>query len=279
MANLTYEDKIYLEKYLQMEGGYVLDFSNNSLRQFVNDNVRLDIYDNKYDKYGGSKARRIRAIWDVESDYLIGKLLKSFISYYKAKQIVNTYNFNASKDLEQSCEKIVERLLREEVSSHTDLITPLYDESDFSKLATNIKEHIEKNEPELALDRLHTFYVKFIRGLCTRHQIVYTNSESLNAIFGKYIKHLESLNIIESDMTIAILKYSINLLEKYNDVRNNKSFAHDNKLLNYKESLYIFDTLARLKGFIDSIEDKIKLKQKQEEKEARAKASNWDLPF
>lgn len=279
MANLTYEDKIYLEKYLQMEGGYVLDFSNNSLRQFVNDNVRLDIYDNKYDKYGGSKARRIRAIWDVESDYLIGKLLKSFISYYKAKQIVNTYNFNASKDLEQSCEKIVERLLREEVSSHTDLITPLYDESDFSKLATNIKEYIEKNEPELALDRLHTFYVKFIRGLCTRHQIVYTNSESLNAIFGKYIKHLESLNIIESDMTIAILKYSINLLEKYNDVRNNKSFAHDNKLLNYKESLYIFDTLARLKGFIDSIEDKIKLKQKQEEKEARAKASNWDLPF
>lgn len=279
MANLTYEDKIYLEKYLQMEGGYVLDFSNNSLRQFVNDNVRLDIYDNKYDKYGDSKARRIRAIWDVESDYLIGKLLKSFISYYKAKQIVNTYNFNASKDLEQSCEKIVERLLREEVSSHTDLITPLYDESDFSKLATNIKEYIEKNEPELALDRLHTFYVKFIRGICTRHQIVYTNSESLNAIFGKYIKHLESLNIIESDMTIAILKYSINLLEKYNDVRNNKSFAHDNKLLNYKESLYIFDTLARLKGFIDSIEDDIRLKQKQEEKEARAKASNWDLPF
>ena len=110
MANLTYEDKIYLEKYLQVEGGYVLDFSNNSLRQFVNDNVRLDIYDNKYDKYGDSKARRIRAIWDVESDYLIGKLLKSFISYYKAKQKVNTYNFNASKDLEQSCEKIVERL-------------------------------------------------------------------------------------------------------------------------------------------------------------------------
>ena len=155
----------------------------------------------------------------------------------------------------------------------------MYDESDYSKLATNIKEYIEKNEPELALDRLHTFYVKFIRGICTRHQIVYTNSESLNAIFGKYIKHLESLNIIESDMTIAILKYSINLLEKYNDVRNNKSFAHDNKLLNYKESLYIFDTLARLKGFIDSIEDEIRLKQKQEEKEARAKASNWDLPF
>lgn len=277
MANLTYEDKVYLEKYLMMESGWCLDFGNDSLQRFVFDNVRLDIYNNKYDKYGSSKAKRIRAIWDIEPDYIVGKLLKSFIQYYKAKRITNPNYFNATEDIEVYCEKIAERLLAEGVSPHTDLITPLYDENDFSKLATNIREHIERNEPELALDRLHTFYVKFIRGLCTQHQIPYTNSESLNAIFGKYIKHIDSLNVIESDMTKAILKYSINLLEKYNDVRNNKSLAHDNKLLNYKESLYIFDTLARLKGFIDSIEDDIRLKQRQEE--ANSQATNWDLPF
>ena len=60
-------------------------------------------------------------------------------------------------------------------------------------------------------------------------------------------------------------------------MRNNKSLAHDNKLLNHKESLYIFDTLARLKGFIDSIEDDIKLKNKQEE--INSQSANWDLPF
>lgn len=277
MANLSYQDKIYLEEYLQMGGGYLLDFSNDSLQRFVNDEVQIDIYHNNYDKYGDSKARRIRAVWDVESDFLIGKLLKSFIGYYKAKQVVGTYNFNASKELEQNCEKIAERLLSKGVSPHTDLIKPLYDESDFLKLADSIKQNIEKNEPELALDRLHTFYIKFIRGLCDRHQIVYTNSESLNAIFGKYIKHIESLKLMESDMTKAILKYSISLLDKYNYVRNNKSLAHDNKLLNHKESLYIFDTLARLKGFIDSIEDDIKLKHKQEE--INSQSANWDLPF
>jgi len=277
MANLTYEDKAYLEKYLMMESGWCLDFGNDSLQHFVFDNVRLDIYDNKYDKYGGSKAKRIRAVWDKESDFIIGKLLKSFIQYYKAKRITNPDYFNATREIEESCEKITERLLSAGISQHTDLITPLYDETDFSKLATSIKEHIEKNEPELALDRLHTFYVKFIRGLCTQHQIHYSNAESLNAIFGKYIKYIDSLGAVESGMTKSILKYSINLLEKYNDVRNNMSLAHDNKLLNYKESLYIFDTLARLKGFIDGIEEDLKLKQKQEE--AKSQETSVELPF
>lgn len=277
MANLNYEDKAYLEKYLMMESGWCLDFGNDSLQRFVFDNVRLDIYDNKFDKYGGSKAKRIRAVWDKESDYTIGRLLKAFIQYYKAKRITNPDYFNASKEIEELCEKITERLLSGGVSPHTDLITPLYDENDFSKLATNIKEHIEKNEPELALDRLHTFYVKFIRGLCTQHQISYMNNESLNAIFGKYIKHIASLGLVESDMTKAILKYSINLLDKYNHVRNNSSLAHDNKLLNYKESLYIFDTLARLKGFIDIIEDDMKIIRKQEKENSQA--TDWDLPF
>src|SRR5699024_10226299 len=100
---------------------------------------------------------------------------------------------------------------------------------------------------------------------------------TINAIFGKYIKHIESLGLVESDMTKAILKYSINLLDKYNHVRNNSSLAHDNKLLNYKESLYIFDTLARLKGFIDNIEDDMRLKQKQEK--TNSQATDCDLPF
>lgn len=276
MASLNYEDKAYLERYLMMESGWCLDFGNDSLKRFVFDNIRLDIYTNKYDKYGSSKAKRIRAVWDIESDYVIGKLLKSFIQYYKAKRITNPEYFNATNEMEESCEKIAERLLSEGISPHTDLITPLYDESDFSRLATTIKGHIEKNEPELALDRLHTFYTKFIRGLCSQHHLAYTSSESLNAIFGKYIKHIENLGMIESDMTKAILKYSINLLEKYNDVRNNNSLAHDNKLLNHKESLYIFDTLARLKGFIDSVEDDIKLKQQEKE---NSQVADWDLPF
>lgn len=262
MAQLTYQDKAYLEKFLMMGDGFCLDFSNDSLQRFVFESIRVNIYDDKYDKYGTSKAKRIRAFWEIETDYLVGKLLKSFIQYYKGLKVSNSSFFNASSELFECVEKICNKLLSKAISPHSELITPLYDEDDFLKLASNIKDYIEKNEPELALDRLHTFYTKFIRGLCTNHKISFSNSESLNAIFGKYIKFIEKLNIIESDMTLAILKYSINLLDKYNDVRNNNSFAHDNKLLNYQESLYVFDTLARLKGFIDNIEEHIKSSKK-----------------
>jgi len=41
-------------------------------------------------------------------------------------------------------------------------------------------------------------------------------------------------------MTERILKSSISILDAFNDVRNNKSLAHDNPVLNRNESLLIF---------------------------------------
>ena len=90
------------------------------------------------------------------------------------------------------------------------------------------------------------------------------------------MKFIENKVGFESEMTKAILKYSISLLEKYNDVRNNSSFAHDNKLLNYSESLYIFDTLARLKGFIDKIQQDMEIEMTIK---ANTRSFSEDLPF
>ncbi len=36
------------------------------------------------------------------------------------------------------------------------------------KLSESIKDSIEKNLPEIALDRLHTFVMKYIRELCKK---------------------------------------------------------------------------------------------------------------
>ena len=45
-----------------------------------------------------------------------------------------------------------------------------------------------------------------------------------------------------------------NLVESFNDVRNNKSLAHDNPILNYEESLLIFNHVAASIRFIKSLE-------------------------
>lgn len=50
-------------------------------------------------------------------------------------------------------------------------------------------------------------------------------------------------------MTECILKSSISTLEAFNRVRNEQSFAHDNSILNYDESLLIFN---HVKAELDS---------------------------
>lgn len=47
-------------------------------------------------------------------------------------------------------------------------------------------------------------------------------------------------------------------MEAFNKVRNEQSFAHDNPILNYDESLLIFNDIANVLKFIEVIEKKTK---------------------
>jgi hypothetical protein len=74
-------------------------------------------------------------------------------------------------------------------------------------------------------------------------------------------------------MAEKILRFSINIIDAFNDVRNNKSFAHDNPILNYHESILIFNNISNTIKFIETIENKI-LKSKDPQE------VDWsDLPF
>ena len=63
-------------------------------------------------------------------------------------------------------------------------------------------------------------------------------------------------------MTERILKSSISILEKFNEVRNNQSLVHDNVVLNYEESLLIFNHITASIRFISKLEEKIQVKEK-----------------
>jgi hypothetical protein len=64
-------------------------------------------------------------------------------------------------------------------------------------------------------------------------------------------------------MTEQILKSSISTLESFSRVRNDQSFAHDNKILNYDESLLIFNHVTGAIKFIEAIERRISGAEKQ----------------
>ena len=78
MSSLTGADKRWLERTFDMSGGYVLDFNNPSFERFFDD-YGVDIFDARYEIHGRSKANRLRAFWDIESDELVRQILHALL--------------------------------------------------------------------------------------------------------------------------------------------------------------------------------------------------------
>jgi len=81
MANLTTLEKQILEKLFQMNGGYVLNFSDRTMGEFFRDDVGVDIYNQKYNYASGSKANRMRGLWLKADEKLVGKSTLKLVEY------------------------------------------------------------------------------------------------------------------------------------------------------------------------------------------------------
>ena len=255
MSDLKGIEKLKFEKLFGMGSGYVMDFSNRTFQEFIIEVLNIDIYEEKYNYGSGSKANLLRGFWLAESNYNVAKLNEALLEYWKSMHVLNDYEItNADKQLFEDCKKINEKVRNESFSEHIEAIQLDSEKQDFNILAEAIRDSIEKNKPEAALDRLHTFVVKFIRQLCDKHNIGYDKNKPLHSFYGEYVKYLKSNNLIESDMTERILKSSISILEAFNKVRNDKSLAHDNQILNYDESMLIFKNISSSINFIKAIE-------------------------
>jgi hypothetical protein len=253
MADLTFIEKTKLQRQFQMAGGYVLDFSNRTLAEFVADSTGRDIYNAKYDYASGSKANRLRAFWIQEPNHIVGKLITDLLEHSRP----------AAGDpdrgrLFEECERIAARLVQSAPVEAIEAITPEGSERGFEVLARAVRDSIEKNEPEAGLDRLHTFVTKLIRTLSETRGITIDKDKPLHSIFGEYVKTLRSAGLIESEMTERILKSSISTLEAFNRVRNDRSLAHDNPTLSYDESLLIFNHVCSAVRFIRALERRAK---------------------
>ena len=268
MADLTSSEKRKLERLFGMGSGYVLDFSNRTFAEFVTETTGREIYDSRYDYGSGSKANRLRGFWAAEGNHLAGKLIGALIDY---GQDIDAFKNDGA--LPDDCRAIVTRLMREGPVPDLDALSAPVDERDFETVAKQVREVIAQNRPEAGLDRLHTFIIKFVRTLCEEHGIAVTREKALHSLFGEYVKRLRDDGHLESEMTARILKSSISVLEAFNDVRNNQSLAHDNPILNYDESLLIFNHIASTIRFLRALEDRLKTPS------TAPTAPDNDLPF
>ncbi len=257
MSNLEAIDRIKLEKLFEMEDGYVLNFTNKTFSGFISDILNIDIYNFYYAKIGESKANRLRYIWRILDNNDVAKVIEALIEYQQLICLNDSKKNNETKELVETCRKIVGKLRTDNISTDMTEIEEISPNLDnINELLSEIRSQIKNDQPEFALDRLHTLSVKFIRGLCTKHEINYDNNKPLHSMYGEYVKELERKEIIETGMTKKILKYSISIFDAFNYVRNNKSYAHDNEILNYDESMLIYRAMASIITYICSVEKK-----------------------
>ena len=107
MANLTTIEKQILEKLFQMEGGYVLNFSDRTMGEFFRDDVDVDIYTQKYNYASGSKANRMRGLWVKADNKIVGKTILKLIEYIESQILIDSLKrvdfpvdrINASKEI------------------------------------------------------------------------------------------------------------------------------------------------------------------------------------
>lgn len=75
MSSLSYKYKAMMEQLFEMETGYVLDFSNNTFRQFIVEKTDIDIYQDSDYISEPSKAKKLRLFVQKENDHVVGKVI------------------------------------------------------------------------------------------------------------------------------------------------------------------------------------------------------------
>ena len=144
------------------------------------------------------------------------------------------------------------------INDDVDVTLPNEEAESYEVLSRDIHDAINKGEPTLVLDRLHTYSVHYLRDICRKHDIPVADNKGnyfpLHSLAGSLSKHYQENNKFQSDFAEQSLKMSISTFEKYNQVRNQQSYAHDNEVLNKAEAMYVVRVISATLALLYEVE-------------------------
>jgi len=123
MSALSTIEKQRFEDLFGMTSGYVLNFSDRTFAEFFRQEVGKNIYDPRYAFNGTSKAKRLRAFWEIETPANVGRALEQLLEVWRYLDDPGK-NERADRQYEE-CSRTAARLLGRELKQET--------ESDFLK--------------------------------------------------------------------------------------------------------------------------------------------------
>ena len=235
--------------------GYVLDFSDRTMEEFFEDEFGVEIYAQENQVNGSSKRnclttflcrtdqntalRVLRALWERREGLLEAHPSSEHTREARTK----------SKPFHQ----VIERLQNDPAPLTSAGVEKFSRDRTLEELVADIERTLDANKPEVAIDHLHTYCVKKFTHLLEMRGIKCVQDEPLHSIFGKYRKCLESEQNLH-EFTSRALKSFISLLESFNDIRNHRSLAHDNEILEPVEARFIFSSVSAMLVMLRALE-------------------------
>lgn len=120
---------------------------------------------------------------------------------------------------------------------------------------TDAETLIRTSGPANALDRVHTALHGYLEAICDRESIFYDDDASITALFGLIRRHHPALQIKDpqaQQMSAVILRGMAGIIDSLNLVRNKKTLAHPNQLLDEPEAMLAINATRTLLHYFDT---------------------------
>jgi hypothetical protein len=235
--------------------GYVLDFSDRTMEEFFADEFGIEIYAEEYQVNGSSKRNCLTTFLESTDTYNALRVLRALWDRREGL-LENAYDSPQVIDAKQKTSqfrKVIDDLETAPDAVSTEGVDTFTRDRTLEELVADIERTVAADKPEVAIDHLHTYCVKKFTHLLSVRGIECTNDEPLHSRFGKYRKCLEQERELH-EFTIRALKSFISLFDSFNDLRNNRSLAHDNVLLEPVEARLIVNTINSMLVFLRALE-------------------------
>lgn len=260
MAHLSFIEKQTIYRLFGIGEGFLFKYwsdrgyhSKNDTKAIILEACGINIYEHP-DYKSLSQQKCIEKIFIKCSPKIIAKLLDTLCKYFVFKMGSSCWSPEDGYDYDE-VQKIIKRLNDE---SFVDL--PQNNNiPNINLLLDDIKANIEKNTPEMVIDRLYTLSIEFFKEICAKHNIAIqadrNGNYTLTYLASALKKWYEDNNFFESEFVTIAIGHSFSLFDKFNFLRNNKSLAHSNTLLNKNESEFVVKLVADTLMFINNVEN------------------------
>lgn len=251
------KERDLFEEALGMQSGYLLDFSDRTFGDFFYEEVGIDPeapeWKPIFSEYGTSKARRLRSFIAKAPPHLVARILRALWEF--REQTFRAGTGPKEDQLRETYFRIVARFEGDEYSIESAGIEVFEANETLQELVAAIRRDLDAGRPNAGLDRLHTYCMKRFASLVVKHGgAPCGENDALHARVGKYLKALKAEHNL-TEMSERIIKGSISTFESMNDLRNNRSLAHDNEsLVPMSEAKFIYESVTALLRFLKTVD-------------------------